>query len=118
MATATAFGSFGSLAQASCSQASNSAIGSVSDSSGGIHNPAGLDLDAVTDAKRAAGSVSGHRDGDKVTQDELLTLDCDVLVPAALEGALDVAAAEQCKAALIAEAAMPSMTTDRIRKAE
>jgi glutamate dehydrogenase/leucine dehydrogenase len=76
----------------------------ISDSAGGIHDPAGLDVAAVAATKAAHGSVV-HHDAEVVTNTELLALDADVLVPAALEGAVDAVEAEQVRARLVVEAA-------------
>ncbi|MFA9443730.1 Glu/Leu/Phe/Val dehydrogenase [Egicoccus sp. AB-alg6-2] len=76
----------------------------VSDSRGGVHDPEGLDIEAVIATKADAGSVVEHP-GDVVTQTELLGLDCDILVPAALEGAIDADIAGSVRARLVAEAA-------------
>lgn len=87
----------------------------VSDSTSGIHDPTGLDIDAVTEAKREHGTVSAVPGTEEVSQEELLGLDCDVLVPAALEGAIDAETAGTVKAALIAEAANGPCTLDAER---
>jgi glutamate dehydrogenase/leucine dehydrogenase len=76
----------------------------VSDSSGAIHDPAGLDVAAVAATKTAHGSVV-HHDAEVVSATDLLALDCDILVPAALEGAIDAAEAETLRARLVVEAA-------------
>jgi glutamate dehydrogenase/leucine dehydrogenase len=76
----------------------------VSDSQGGIHHPAGLDVDAVAAAKAAHGSVV-HAEGDIVTDAELFALDCEVLVPAALEGVVGPDEAAGMQARLLVEAA-------------
>jgi glutamate dehydrogenase (NAD(P)+) len=55
----------------------------ASDSRGGVHNPEGLDLDALVDLKRSGRSVSDLQDGMVVHGDSLLGVDCDVLIPAA-----------------------------------
>ncbi len=86
----------------------------VSDSRGGVHDPAGLDIDAVAAAKADHASVIAA-DGEVVDSDELLALDCDVLVPAALEGAIDTAQAERVRARLIAEAANGPVTSEADR---
>jgi glutamate dehydrogenase (NADP+) len=77
----------------------------VSDSQGAIHAPDGLDVQAVTRTKAQHGSVIHHPDVEVVDERELLTLDCDVLVPAALEGVIDETIAGEIRARLIAEAA-------------
>jgi glutamate dehydrogenase/leucine dehydrogenase len=83
----------------------------VSDSQGGIHDPEGLDLVAVARAKAEHGSVI-HADGEVVDAEHLLALPCDVLVPAALEGAVDAAVAERVQARLVAEAANGPCTSE------
>jgi len=76
----------------------------VSDSQGAIHDPTGLDIAAVAATKAQHGSVV-HHDAEVIGEDELLTLDCEVLVPAALEGVIDEDVAARVRASLIAEAA-------------
>ncbi len=77
----------------------------VSDSSGGIYDPAGLDIRRVDAHKKATGSVIGFRGATDITNRELLELDCTVLVPAALEGAIDRNNADRIKASIVAEGA-------------
>ncbi|MFC6614574.1 Glu/Leu/Phe/Val dehydrogenase [Halopenitus salinus] len=82
----------------------------VSDSSGGVHDPRGLDAVAVKEHKDETGSVVGYGDADEITNEELLTLDVDLLVPAALENAIDAELAEQVQADVIVEAANGPLT--------
>ncbi len=77
----------------------------VSDSKGGIYNPHGLDPAAVLRHKRETGSVVGFPGADGITNEELLTLPCDILVPAALEKQLHAGNADRVQARIIAEAA-------------
>ncbi len=56
----------------------------VNDVYGGIYNPNGLPVGELIRTVREKGKVSDYKGGDKVTNDELLTLECDVLIPAAL----------------------------------
>ncbi len=81
----------------------------VSDSGGAIHDPDGLDLVAVADAKRRHGSVT-DADAHTIPQADLLRLDVDVLVPAALEGAVDEQVAREVRATMIVEAANGPLT--------
>ncbi|MUV89421.1 Glu/Leu/Phe/Val dehydrogenase [Halapricum sp. CBA1109] len=85
----------------------------VSDSSGAIHDPDGLDTQAVKEFKRETGSVTGY-DGatEELSNQELLTMDVDVLVPAALENAIDADLATDVRADIIAEAANGPLTPD------
>ena len=57
----------------------------ISDSSGGIYNPNGLDVAAAFAHKRGGGSLSELKGGEHITNDELIALDCDVFAPCALE---------------------------------
>ncbi|MFC7138558.1 Glu/Leu/Phe/Val dehydrogenase [Halosimplex aquaticum] len=83
----------------------------VSDSSGGIYNEDGLDPVAAKDHKRETGSVVGFADADEeITNDELLQLDVDLLIPAALENAIDEEIAEGVQADVISEAANGPIT--------
>ncbi|MDQ3044660.1 MAG: glutamate dehydrogenase, partial [Chloroflexota bacterium] len=77
----------------------------VSDSRGGVYNSKGLDLVALTRHKARTGSVTGFAGADDVSNDELLELDCEILIPAAMEGQLTEVNAPRIKATLIAEAA-------------
>ena len=77
----------------------------ASDSQGGIYCPNGLNVRALMDHKRGTGSVIGFEDCDQITNAELLELDCDVLIPAALENVITEQNASRLKARIIAEAA-------------
>lgn len=82
-----------------------SRVVAVSDSRGGISNDQGLDLAAVDAHKKRTGSVVGFPGSDQVSNEELLELDCEFLIPAALEGQIGAHNAPRIKARLIAEAA-------------
>jgi len=85
----------------------------VSDSSGGIYSEEGLDAVAAKDHKRETGSVVGfHGADEEITNDELLQLDVDLLVPAALENAIDAEIADGVQADVISEAANGPITPD------
>ena len=85
----------------------------ASDSSGGIHAPDGFDPVALKGHKNETGSVVGYSDAaEEITNDELLTLDVDLLIPAALENAIDASLAENVSADVIAEAANGPLTPD------
>jgi len=98
------FGNAGSVA-ARLMRRAGSKVVAVSDSRGGIYNPHGLDLDAVAEHKNRTGTVVGYSEADPVTNDELLELSCDILIPAAMERQLGAGNAGKVKARLIAEAA-------------
>jgi glutamate dehydrogenase/leucine dehydrogenase len=83
----------------------------VSDSKGGIYDKKGLAIQSVVDAKEKKGSVTTAR-GEKISNEELLELPVDVLVPAALEGVITRANAPKIRARIIAEAANGPTTPD------
>lgn len=77
----------------------------VSDSQGGIMNAAGLDHQAVFRHKQETGTVVGAPRSTTITNDELLQLEVDILIPAALESVITSRNAGEIHARLIAEAA-------------
>jgi glutamate dehydrogenase (NAD(P)+) len=85
-------------------------IVAVSDSSGAIYDPDGLDAEAVRDHKMETGSVTGYQSTEDLSDEELLTLDVDLLIPAALENAIDEDVAEDLAADLVIEAANGPLT--------
>lgn len=86
-------------------------IVAVSDSSGGIYAPDGLDPYAVKDHKSETGSVVGYRGAhSEVSNEDILTMDVDVLVPAALENVIDDELAYDVEATVISEAANGPLT--------
>ena len=85
----------------------------VSDSSGAVHSDEGLDAAAVKDHKNETGSVVDYADADaELSNEELLTLDVDLLIPAALENAIDAGIAEAVAADVIVEAANGPLTPE------
>jgi glutamate dehydrogenase (NAD(P)+) len=83
----------------------------VSDSRGAIYDKRGLEMDAVFAAKEKKGTVTASR-GEKVSNEEILELPVDILVPAALEGVITRQNAPRIKAQIIAEAANGPTTPD------
>jgi glutamate dehydrogenase (NAD(P)+) len=88
----------------------------VSDSHGGILQPSGLDIAAVNAHKAKTGAVTGFAGSRTITNDELLSLECDVLIPAALENQIRRDNAKSVRTRLICEAANGPTTpaADRI----
>lgn len=103
------FGNVGKHAARLLSE-SGAQIIALSDSTGGIHSENGLDWERVLAKKRDKGSVIDSDYGDQITNEELLTLDVDLLIPAALEGALDARVASEVKADVIVEGANGPIT--------
>ncbi len=77
----------------------------VSDVNGGILNPEGLDITALRRYKYKTGTVVGFEDAKSITNAELLTTDCDILVPAALSNQLNKNNAGAVKAKIVLELA-------------
>ena len=77
----------------------------VSDVSGGLVDPTGLDIPAVRDHADSGAPLSEYADADHIDNDELLTLECDVLVPAALGRVITGANARAVRARVVLEAA-------------
>lgn len=77
----------------------------VSDSSGGVYDETGLDPDAVLNFKKEHGSIVGLPGTTTITNEELLATDCEILIPAAMEGQLRADNAANVKTKLIVEAA-------------
>ena len=98
------FGNVGSVA-ARCFQEAGARIVALSDSKGGIHRAEGLDLAAVAAHKAADGTVVGLADTRSLTNQDLLEVDCDILIPAALGGQIREDNADRVKARLVVEAA-------------
>jgi glutamate dehydrogenase (NAD(P)+) len=98
------FGNAGSIAARLISQEGATVV-AVSDSTGGIHQPDGLDIAKVVAWKSEHGTVQGFPGAADISNAELLEVDCDILIPAALENQITAANAGNIKAKLIAEAA-------------
>ncbi|MFP3204856.1 MAG: Glu/Leu/Phe/Val dehydrogenase [Metallosphaera yellowstonensis] len=105
------FGNLGSYAAKFFVENGAEVIG-VSDSKGGVIDPKGLDVKKLEEVKKATGSVINYPEGKKVSNDELLISDCDILVPAALENVIHKYNAPKVKAKLIVEGANGPLTAD------
>jgi glutamate dehydrogenase (NAD(P)+) len=77
----------------------------VSDSRGGAFNPGGIDPTKALEHKVRTGTVASFPEADRITNEELLELPCDILIPAALEGVITKKNAPRIKARIMAEAA-------------
>jgi glutamate dehydrogenase (NAD(P)+) len=109
------YGNAGAIA-ATLFHAAGARIIAVSDSKGGIHHASGLDPAAVSRHKEKTGTVQSFPGSKNVSNADLLTLDCDILIPAALESQIRGDNADKVKAKFIAEAANGPTTpaADRI----
>ena len=77
----------------------------VSDSSGGIYCPDGLNPSAVGAHKGKTGSVINYKNCINITNEELLQTECDILIPAALQNQITKENADEIKAKIVAEGA-------------
>ncbi|MBX2810478.1 MAG: Glu/Leu/Phe/Val dehydrogenase [Myxococcales bacterium] len=105
------FGNVGSYAARKLSSMGMKVI-SVSDVNGGIHNPDGLDINHLLKYVAIRGSVQGYPRADTLSNEELLLLDTDVLVPAALGGVIDAHVAQRLKCRILAEGANGPVTAE------
>jgi glutamate dehydrogenase (NAD(P)+) len=105
------FGNVGSIA-AKLLQQQGATIVAISDKSGGIHNPAGIDVADALEYVKANKLLKGYPKGTAVSNEELLTLDCEVLLPAALENVITSKNAKDIKAKIICEGANGPTTAD------
>ena len=80
-------------------------ITGVSDVSGGVFNPKGIDLDALQEHVAQKGTVKGFSEGEHLSNEELLIQPCDVLVPAALDQVITEKNAGKIQCRILAEAA-------------
>lgn len=77
----------------------------LSDSTGAIYNPKGLNIPQVRKHKEKTGSVQNFANATNITNEELLQCQCDILIPAALENQITRKNADKIKAQVVAEAA-------------
>ncbi|MFL5641669.1 MAG: Glu/Leu/Phe/Val family dehydrogenase [Chloroflexota bacterium] len=105
------FGNAGSIA-ARLIEEEGSTVVAVSDSTGGIHNARGLDVAKVINWKSEHGTVQGFPGATDITNAQVLEVDCDILIPAALENQITSRNAGRIKARLVAEAANGPTTPD------
>jgi len=82
----------------------------ISDSTTGLYNPKGIDIQAALAHKRETGSLAALKGAEPITNEELLLVDCDVLAPCALEQVITEENAAQIKAKLIVEGANGPIT--------
>ncbi len=108
------FGNAGSIAATLISNEGATVV-AVSDSTGGIHNPGGLDIKRVIGWKKEHGTVQGFPGATDITNAAVLEVDCDILIPAALENQISERNAGNIKARLIAEAANGPTTPEADR---
>jgi glutamate dehydrogenase (NAD(P)+) len=98
------FGKVGGFAAQLFHDAGFNVVG-ISDYKGGVYNPRGLNPTALLRYKGEADTIAGFPAADSITNEELLALDVDILVPAAMEDQLTQQNADAVRAKLIVEGA-------------
>jgi glutamate dehydrogenase (NAD(P)+) len=98
------FGNAGSIAARLFTEKKARVI-AISDSRGGVFNSRGIDPLKAMRYKERSGTVVGMPGTSRVSNDDLLTMKCDILIPAALENSITLNNADQIKARIVAEAA-------------
>lgn len=98
------YGNAGSIAARLLAEKKAKVI-AVSDSRGAVHNSRGIDPIKALRYKERSGTVVGMPGASRLNADDLLTMKCDILVPAALENSITLHNADQIKAKIVAEAA-------------
>jgi glutamate dehydrogenase (NAD(P)+) len=105
------FGQVGSWA-ARCIAASGARVIALSDVNGGVYNPKGIDVTRAVDHYRANRRLAGLPETEPVSNDDLLALRCDVLIPAAIEDVIHSGNADRIRARIVVEAANAPVTLE------
>ena len=108
------FGNAGSIAARLMAE-DGAIVIAVSDSRGGIYSSRGIDPNSALRYKQEHGTLEGFPGVDRITNEELLELECDILIPAALESVITAENADRIKAKMIAEAANGPTTPEADR---
>jgi glutamate dehydrogenase (NAD(P)+) len=108
------FGNAGMYAYTLSKKMFGANVVAISDSKGGVYDPDGLDLKKLNDAKDKTGSVDGYKskNAEKVSNEKLLELDVDILIPAAIENQVRGDNADDIKAKLLLELANGPVTPE------
>jgi glutamate dehydrogenase (NAD(P)+) len=103
------FGNVG-LYLAKFAHAQGAKVIALSDSSSGVHNPDGIDVELAIAHKQETGALAGLRGTEGISNEDILLLDCDVLAPCALEQVITNENADKVKASIICEGANGPVT--------
>ncbi len=98
------FGNAGSIAARLFAERKAKVV-AISDSRGGVHNSRGIDPYKAARYKERSGTVVGMPGTSRISNEDLLTMKCDILIPAALETVITLNNADSIKAKIVAEAA-------------
>jgi glutamate dehydrogenase (NAD(P)+) len=110
------FGNVGSVA-AELAEQFGAKVVAVSDATGGIYNPDGLPIKGLYDQYSGIdGGIRNFKEADQITNLELLAVDCDILMPCAIQGQITGANAKDVKARLVVEGANGPTTLEADRE--
>ena len=109
------FGNVGSYAAKFLHEYGCKIIG-VSDINGGLYEPGGFDVDELFDYNYEHRTIDGYQQGKKITNEELLALECDFLIPAALGSAINEQNVDSLNCKIIIEAANGPVTGEAADK--
>lgn len=104
------FGNAGNFAFDLSKKLFGSKIVAISDSEGGVYSDKGLDYDKLKEAKAKMGSVEGYKGAEKITNEELLELDVDILIPSAIENQITEKNADKINTKILLELANGPVT--------
>jgi glutamate dehydrogenase (NAD(P)+) len=99
------FGNAGTFGMSLAQQMFGAKVVAVSDSKGGVYDPRGLDYREIHEFKEQTGSVSGFPGAQAVSNHDILEVDAEILIPAALENQITAENAERIRAKIVAEEA-------------
>src|SRR5918996_4924157 len=99
------FGNAGTFGMSLAQQMFGAKVVAVSDSKGGIFDPRGLDYREISEFKDQTGSVSGFPGAQPISNHDILEVDAEILIPAALENQITAENAERIRAKIVAEEA-------------
>ena len=103
------FGNVGSFAGRFLNEMGSKII-AVSDVNGGLYDPEGLDITSLIDYNNKNGTITGFSQGDLVSNEDILNIECDFLIPAALGGVIHKMNVEKLNCRVIIEAANGPVT--------
>ena len=103
------FGNVGSFAGRFLNEMGSKII-AVSDVNGGLYDPDGLDIASLIDYNNKNGTIKGFSQGDSVSNEDILNIECDFLIPAALGGVIHKMNVEKLNCRVIIEAANGPVT--------
>lgn len=110
------FGNVGSVA-AELAEHFGAKVVAISDATGGIYNKDGLPVKGLYDQYSGIdGGIQNYKDADRITNEELLAIDCDILMPCAIQGQITAANAKDVKARLVVEGANGPTTLEADRQ--